>query len=108
MHTNMIYVTAAPKYSSEKPSFRQRKYIYFLHSQAEQIPNKVITINDFLQSMIDFISIGTFNTMTHNCHHARYFAMAAYGMQSDNPDHGKLNIFLHGMHEFFRTYENLD
>ena len=76
----------------------------FVHdTEKRQSPSEPVTVRQFAQTMADFMRGKSFATYTHNCHQARFVTMQKYGMESQNPDLFKRNVFFQGVVDYFRA-----
>lgn len=67
-------------------------------------PKKRVTINEFATKMVEFMKDRTFDTFTHNCHHARYLTMKHFGMKTEDPYNIKRNVLFQGVADYFTNY----
>lgn len=104
MSQTQIFVTRCMSYKPGMTSFRSKKYVFSLDVMEPQEPTTPVTVREFAIKMKDFVAWKPFNTWTNNCHHARYDTMKFYGMNSENPDAGQVNLFYQGFVDFFRHY----
>lgn len=102
MSANQVFVSKVYNFMNGMKEFDFKKYHFKLDIVEPQVPNTKVTVKEFTEKMIEFTKDKQFDTFSHNCHHARYDTMRFYGMQSDNPDAGKYNLFYQGFVDYFK------
>ena len=100
MWDNIVYVKKLDNYKSGQ-DFDFEGFHFIYDSYIIQVPQMPVTVKMFATTMAIFMAGKKFDVFTHNCHHARYYTMKRYGMQSKNPKKVKRNILYQGIVDFF-------
>ena len=106
MNVNLVLVNRVgnlkwPK--MKKEDFKYKGLIFKFISDVQE-PKTSVTIREFAEKMVDYMKGHTFDTFTHNCHHARYLTMKYYGMHSEDPYSVKKSVLFQGIADYFKRY----
>lgn len=86
MGCGTVFVNQMHEFDPRQKVIFYKHYLFVFDSDVMQIPDRRVTVRDFVFTMIRFINDRKFNLLSHNCHHARYRTMAFFGMHSISPD----------------------
>ena len=100
MADNIVYVKKVHNYViGEDFVFNGLKYIH--DCSDSQSPEKEITLSTLANTMANCMAGKKFDTLTHNCHIARYRTLKTFGMKSNNPNRVKKDIIHQGFIDLF-------
>ena len=104
MNESAVYINLVATYKPDQEEFYYRYYKFRHNPKEVQKPKKKVTVGEFALKMAEFMKGKTFDTFTHNCHHARYLTMKFYGMKTSDPYANPHSVLFQGILDFFRHY----
>lgn len=100
MSDNIVYVKRVNNYSAgEDFEFNGLQFIY--DCSESQAPESEVTLYTLANTMANCMAGKKFDTLTHNCHIARYQTLKKYGMKSNNPNRVKKDVIHQGFIDLF-------
>lgn len=104
MNESAVYINLVATYRPDQEEFVYRYYRFRQNPNEVQRPKRRVTVGEFAVRMAEFMKGKTFDTFTHNCHHARYLTMKYYGMRTTDPYASRHSVFAQGIADFFKRY----
>ncbi|KAH0792599.1 hypothetical protein GPJ56_003433 [Histomonas meleagridis] len=104
MNESAVYINLVGKYDPNAKSFQFRYYTFRQNPEEVQKPKRKVTVSEFAEKMADFMKGHTFDTFSHNCHHARYLTMKYYGMKTEDPYSNSHSVLYQGILDYFKRY----